>query len=125
VERLFDAGGGAFVAWLGDEPAGSVRWLPVAHPLPSWEIKRMGVLPAMRGRGLGERLLSAVVDAARAAGVVRLQLGVRADQPRLIGFWIALGFSPDAQVTLSSHNPLTDPPVTMSRRLAPEPCHRP
>jgi hypothetical protein len=63
--------------------------------------------------------------AARAAGVGRLQLGVRRDQPRLVAFWATLGFEADASVALSSHNPLTEPPVTMSRRLGHAAPHRP
>jgi GNAT superfamily N-acetyltransferase len=124
VEALLARGGGAFVLRLGDEPVGSVRWVPVPHPEPTWEVKRMGVLPEARGLGLGARLAAAVEAAARSADVARLQLGVRRDQPRLIGFWTTLGFGPDASVSLSSHNPLTAPPVTMSRRLAPRPSDR-
>lgn len=119
VAALFAAGGGAFVLHLDGEPAGSVRYLPVPHALPSWEIKRLGLLREARGLGLGPLLANAVVDAARASGVRRLQLGVRVDQPRLLAFWNGLGFDPDDAVALSSHNPLTAPPVTMTRRLAP------
>jgi len=50
---------------------------------------------------------------------------VRRDQPRLAAFWATLGFEADASVALSSHNPLTEPPVTMSRRLDLAPPHRP
>jgi len=97
-----------------------VRYVPVPHPVPSWEIKRMGLLREARGHGFGERLAEALEQAARAAGIRRLQLGVRVDQPRLIGFWAGIGFERDDTVTLSSHNPLTAPPLTMSRRLLPD-----
>jgi GNAT superfamily N-acetyltransferase len=117
VEALFSRGGGAFVARVDGEAAGSVRFVPVPHPEPSWESKRMALL--RRARGLGALLAAAVEDAARAAGVRRLQPGVRRDQPRLVAFWVTLGFEADASVALSSHNPLTEPPVTMSRRLDP------
>ncbi len=118
VEALFARGGGAFLLRLDGEPVGSVRWVPVPHAEPSWEIKRMGVLREARGLGLGERLAASVETAARAADVARLQLGVRRDQPRLLDFWRRLGFRADTAVALSSHNPLTAPPVTMSRRLS-------
>ena len=117
VAALFARGGGAFVLRLDGEPAGAVRWLPVPHQAPSWEIKRLGVLRQARGLGLGARLADAVESAALAAGVLRLQLGVRRDQPRLLAFWERIGFRADEAVRLSSRNPLTDPPVTMSRRL--------
>ncbi|MFM1989370.1 MAG: hypothetical protein RJA99_2327 [Pseudomonadota bacterium] len=119
VEALFAAGGGAFVLRLDGEPAGSVRWLPVPHAPGSWEIKRLGLLREARGLGLGALLAEAVIEAARAAGARRLQLGVRVDQPRLLAFWNGLHFVPDDGVALSSHNPLTAPPITMSRRLEP------
>ncbi len=121
VEALFERGGGAFVLRLDGVPVGSVRWLPVPHPEPSREIKRMGLLREARGLGLGARLAAAVENRALADGVRRLQLGVRRDQPRLVAFWAGLGFEVDASVALSSHNPLTAAPVTMSRRLGPCP----
>ena len=74
---------------------------------------------ARPGLGLEPLFADAVVDAARAAGVRRQQLGVRVDQPRLLAFRNAPGFEPDDAVALSSHNPLTAPPVTMSWRLDP------
>ena len=117
IEAVFAGGGGALLLRLDGEPAGSVRWLPVPHQLPSWEVKRLGVLPALRGRYLGERLMAALHVAAQAARIERIQLGVRADQPRLIDFYLALGYAPDPAVSLSSHNPRTAAPVTMSRRL--------
>lgn len=119
VEAVFDAGGGAFLLRVDGQPAGAARWVPVPHALRSWEIKRAGVLPAWRGQGMAEPLVQALLSAARQHGVQRLQLGVRADQPRLIAFWRSFGFALDAQVALSSRNPLTAPAVTMSRLIEP------
>jgi GNAT superfamily N-acetyltransferase len=53
------------------------------------------MLREVRGLGFGTLLAAAVEDAARAAGVRRLQLGVRRDQPRLAAFWATLGFEAD------------------------------
>jgi hypothetical protein len=64
-------------------------------------------------------MAAAIERAARDACVLRLQLGVRADQPRLAAFRMALGFERDDTVSLSSPNPLTAPAVTMARRLPP------
>jgi GNAT superfamily N-acetyltransferase len=86
VQSLFERGGGAFVALADGEAVGSVRFVPVPHAEPSWEIKRMGLLREVRGLGFGTLLAAAVEDAARAAGVRRLQLGVRRDQPGLVVF---------------------------------------
>jgi len=44
----------------------------------------MGLLPAWRGRGLGKRLLEQTLQAARAFGLTRVELRVRADNGRAI-----------------------------------------
>ena len=116
ARQAIEAGGG-FVLLLDGKPIGSVRYFPVPHAEPSWEFKRLGVLHAFRGRGYGELLVRAIERAAPAQGVRRIQLGVRADQPRLVAFYERLGYTLDASVQLSAHNPLTDPPVALSRRL--------
>jgi len=113
------ARGGGFILWACDQPAGSVRYFPAARDPGVWEVKRLGVIPAWRGRGLGKALMDAVVSAARRAGVRGLQIGIRADQPKLIDFYTALGFAPDDEVILSATNPRTAPPVTMSLTLPP------
>jgi len=117
LDAIFASGGGALLLRVDGEPAGSVRWLPVQHPLPTREVKRLGVLPALRGLGLARRLMNALLADAARAGVRRVQLGVRADQPRLIAFYQRHGFGLDTAVALSSINPLTAAPVTMSLRL--------
>jgi len=109
--------GGGFILEVDGEPAGSVRHFPIAGDAARWEVKRLGVLPSLRGRGLGERLMQAVADAARRQGVRRLQIGIRADQPRLVRFYEALGFRLDGSVRLSAQNPRTAPAITMSRAL--------
>lgn len=110
--------GGGFILEVDGEPAGSVRHFPVGGDAAVWEVKRLGVIAAWRGRGLGERLMQAVADAAHRQGVRRLQIGIRADQPRLIRFYEALGFRLDDSVRLSAPNPRTAPAITMSRTLA-------
>lgn len=116
VASVLRAGGG-FLLWVGDELAGSVRYFPVAQQPLSWEIKRLGVIAAHRGQGLGARLMDTVHAQARSQGVQRLQLGIRADQPRLVAFYEQLGYVLDDAVTLSAQNPLTVAAITMSRRL--------
>jgi GNAT superfamily N-acetyltransferase len=109
--------GGGFMLSVDGECAGSVRHFPCASDPSVWEVKRLGVLAALRRRGLGMRLMTAVEDAARRAGVHALQIGIRADQPRLIRYYENLGFELDDSVRLSSQNPNTTPAVTMSKRL--------
>jgi ribosomal protein S18 acetylase RimI-like enzyme len=116
ARQAIEAGGG-FMLLFDGLPIGSVRYFPVPHDTPSWEFKRLGVLHAFRGRGYGELLVRAIERAAPAQGVRRIQLGVRADQPRLVAFYERLGYTLDAAVRLSAQNTLTDPPVTLSRGL--------
>ncbi len=52
----------------------------------------VGVHPDHQERGLGRAICEVLIDTARLAGVERLQLYVRADNPRAIGLYRALGF---------------------------------
>ncbi len=49
------------------------------------------------------------------AGAVGAQLAVRADQPRLVDFYAALGYSGADDVELTAHNPLSLPPFGMRK----------
>jgi ribosomal protein S18 acetylase RimI-like enzyme len=51
----------------------------------------MGLLPAWRGQRIGERLLRACLDKARAKGLTRVHLHVRADNAAAIGLYERLG----------------------------------
>jgi RimJ/RimL family protein N-acetyltransferase len=52
----------------------------------------MGILPGYRGRGLGRRLIEAALQAAREAGLVRVELSVHADNDRAIALYEKIGF---------------------------------
>jgi RimJ/RimL family protein N-acetyltransferase len=52
----------------------------------------MGLLPEMRGRGLGERLVRAAVDAARDAGAERVELEVYASNHAARRLYERVGF---------------------------------
>ena len=74
--------GGGFILLVDDAPAGSVRWLPADGESAVWEIVRMGILPAWRGRQLSEHLLEAVIHQAQEADIAELRLAVRARPDR-------------------------------------------
>lgn len=99
-------------AWLAD--GGSRLWLACARPggapvgylvltrpqlpLPDlgpadWEIKRIYLLHRHQGRGLGARLMSVAVAAAKSAGAQRLLLGVYAGNTPALGFYRRLGYA--------------------------------
>jgi RimJ/RimL family protein N-acetyltransferase len=53
----------------------------------------MGVLPGWRGRGVGRRLLERTIDAARAYGLARVELSVRADNQPALALYGKVGFA--------------------------------
>ena len=52
----------------------------------------MGLLPEYRGKGVGERLLRASIDAARAAGFERIELAVYGRNVRAAALYRKVGF---------------------------------
>lgn len=52
----------------------------------------IGIRASHRGRGLGQRLLQACLAAADTAGISRVELDVRADNPRAIALYERMGF---------------------------------
>ncbi|MEV4605898.1 GNAT family N-acetyltransferase [Neorhizobium sp. LMR1-1-1.1] len=52
----------------------------------------MGIIPGYRDRGLGRRLIAAVLDASRAAGLRRIELNAHADNLRAIALYEKVGF---------------------------------
>lgn len=72
---------------------------PLAHAAlrllaGDWEVKRVIVVQEARGRGIGRALMSALEDAARAAGAVRLILQTGDRQPAAVRLYEGLGFTP-------------------------------
>ncbi|MBI3286390.1 MAG: GNAT family N-acetyltransferase [Burkholderiales bacterium] len=109
--------GGGFVLLVDEEPAGSVRWLPLESAPEIWEMSRMGVLPAFRANGLSQHLLEAVIHAAQTAGAEELRLGVRSDQPRLLDLYAAFEFELAPELDYSHANPAEPAPQVMRRFL--------
>jgi GNAT superfamily N-acetyltransferase len=82
---------GAFVlAWLDGRPVGcgGLR----RHEPEVGEIKRMFVGPAARGRGVGRALLTALEDAARAAGYTEVRLETGVEQPEAMALYTSAGY---------------------------------
>lgn len=121
IARQLEHGVGVIV-FDGAVPVGTGRIHPVPGPAGDpreWvEIKRVGVLKSHRKLGLGASLVAALEHEAQRRGYAGAQLGVRADQPRLIAFWAALGYVLADDVKMHTVNPLTLPPTTMRKRFA-------
>ena len=58
------------------------------------ELKRMYVLPAARGNGLGRRLLEALEDEARQLGYTGIVLETGDKQPEALGLYLSAGYGP-------------------------------
>lgn len=58
----------------------------------SGELKRMYVVPALRGRGLGRRLVAALEEEARSFGARRLVLETGVRQETALALYRAMGF---------------------------------
>ncbi|GGV69013.1 MULTISPECIES: GNAT family N-acetyltransferase [Streptomyces] len=61
------------------------------------ELKRLYVIPAMRGRGLARRMLAALEEDARAAGRLRMVLETGDQQPEAIALYTSSGYEPCAK----------------------------
>ncbi|WP_395005114.1 GNAT family N-acetyltransferase [Undibacterium sp.] len=109
--------GGGFILLVNDEPAGSVRWLPVDGEANTWEMRRMGILPIFRGEALSQNLLEAMIHHAQTSGVEELRLGVRTDQPRLVDLYAAYEFELAPELEYAHANPGEPMPHVMRRFL--------
>jgi putative acetyltransferase len=58
------------------------------------EIKRMYVLPNVRGRGIARRMLAFLENEARVIGVQKLKLETGTRQPEAIALYSKTGYSP-------------------------------
>ena len=86
-------GRGAFVvAYDADTPVGcgAVRTIDTGVA----EIKRMYVLPDVRGRGIARRMLEFLENEARAIGIQKLMLETGTRQPEAIALYSKTGYSP-------------------------------
>jgi len=81
---------GRVVGWCDIFPA----W---AHAVQHCGTLGMGVLADYRGRGIGQRLLSATLAKAQANGITRIVLEARADNLRAIRLYERMGFVHEAR----------------------------
>jgi GNAT superfamily N-acetyltransferase len=82
--------GGFLVGYLGDVPVamGGVR----QHQPGVVEIKRMYVVPEVRGRGLARAMLAALEDLARELGAQRVVLETGSKQPEAVRLYETSGY---------------------------------
>jgi ribosomal protein S18 acetylase RimI-like enzyme len=84
--------GGTFLLVFEDEDPVACGGLRTLEP-GLGEIKRMYVVPAARRRGHARRLLSALEESAREAGLSRVRLDTNAQQPEAVALYQACGYA--------------------------------
>lgn len=95
VRQVLDGGGVHLVAVDPDERV--VGWCDITRH--EWEGFRhagrlgMGLLPSVRGQGIGGRLAAAAIEAARAKDFERIELEVFGSNARAIALYKRLGFA--------------------------------
>jgi putative acetyltransferase len=92
IEAYYDARGGHFELLEGarGEVLGVLAWRPGGDRV--MELKKLYLVPAARGRGLGRRALTRVVDAARAAGARSIVLETAAALKEANQLYTKFGF---------------------------------
>ena len=85
------AQGGGLVAYLDDQPVGTLLLDPVGS---TTYLRRFGVLPGHQGHGIATALVDAAVDAVLASGhgTDDLTVVAREELPRTLRFWERQGF---------------------------------
>ncbi len=91
-----------FILYVDEEPAGCVG---IEHPGPDvCYLERLSVLPGMRGRHLGVRLVRHALECAASMGAVRAGIGIIAEQAELKEWYERLGFA-ETQTKSFAHLP--------------------
>lgn len=90
VEKYLQPGGQIFMAVQGKQAVGCCALLPMKDG--GFEVSKMTVDEQQRGRGLGRKLLQAVIDYAQGKGISRLYLETNSTLKSAIHLYAALGF---------------------------------
>ncbi|MGH7903051.1 MAG: GNAT family N-acetyltransferase [Candidatus Dormibacteraceae bacterium] len=90
VAAWFRGGFELYVARLEGELAGVVR---CSFPTGTCFLDRIGVVPALRRRGVGRALLDHAVSRARRAGVAKIWLNLSPKLAEAVGLFRAAGFT--------------------------------
>ncbi|MGR3321731.1 MAG: GNAT family N-acetyltransferase [Pseudooceanicola sp.] len=102
-----DAGADHLVAWIGEEPAGTLRLIEEGG---TGRLTRICVRAPFRGSGLGAALVRDALDRLAARGVRRAELSA---QVRARGFYERLGFAAEG----AEYDDAGIPHVTMTLAL--------
>ena len=90
-EKILRDGGQIYFAWVAGEVVGCVALIPVTDD-GVYELSKMAVSPATRGRGIGRKILVYAIEQAKALPVRRLFLGSSKRLVDAVHLYESLGF---------------------------------
>lgn len=89
-ERILAEGGRIYFGYLEGQVVGTVALIPVEDG--QFELAKMAVSPAMRGRGIGRQILVHAIAEARAMGLPSIFLASNSVLQNAVHLYEALGF---------------------------------
>ncbi len=95
-----------FLAWSGDDPVGIVGGM--REGVGPVELVAMWVAPSARGQGVGQQLVSAVIEFAREAGAPRVELWVVRGNDPAQRLYETMGFVVTGDVQALPSDPCKD-----------------
>ena len=84
-------GGRIFMVWAEGKAVGCVALIPMGDGV--YELSKMAVSPAMRGQGIGRKLLEYAIGQAKAMGASSLFLGSNSVLKNAVHLYESVGFS--------------------------------
>jgi GNAT superfamily N-acetyltransferase len=90
VQKIIASGGHILLALEEDEPVGCVALL--AMPGGGFEVAKMAVTEAMKGRGHGRALMAACIERAQSLGAGRLYLETNSGLAPALNLYRSFGF---------------------------------
>jgi len=88
--KILKKGGQIFMAYADGQAVGCVALIPTGQGV--LELSKMAVSPAMRGLGIGRRLLAYAVEQAKLLGAKSLFLGSNARLENAVHLYESIGF---------------------------------
>ena len=87
---ILDKGGRILMVYVNGEPMGCVALIPMGGGV--YELSKMAVSPALRGQGIGRRLIEYAIDRARELGASSLFLGSNSILKNAVHLYESVGF---------------------------------
>ena len=87
---ILGKGGRILMAYVHGEPMGCVALIPMDGGV--YELSKMAVSPALRGQGIGRRLLEYAIEQARLLGATSLFLGSNSKLKNAVHLYESIGF---------------------------------